>query len=385
MSYSDRRFHGGRSWCPKAVGRGLAVLMFGAAACPGCIQWLGTSLIGDGPPIVFNDSTLEPVLPVSGGQPVFNRRPVVHAAPEHAGVHAATITVFPDGELLAAWYAYSGPHELDGSAIYMSRRSPGQEDWQTPWLHIDRPVGDGNPVLYSEGERVLLFQAVVPGLWSTAHIAMQDSADRGKSWSEPVALPGPVGANVRFPPVRTATGDLLLPAYDDLLQRSLMYASADGRQWTLLGAIATTPPAIQPSVAVLPEGRFVAVMRNTEKGWLWVMGSSDGGRTWSEPQDSGFPNPASPAAIVQLAGGNLLLVYNDSPAERVRLTAALSADGGATWPCRRLLVDGTENCSYPSVIQTSDGLVHILFSVGRKRIDHIACNEAWIIQGSPGD
>lgn len=360
----------------------IALGMF-AAAIVGCIDWFPATLTGDTPPLVFNDPSVEPVEPVApSAQPVFERQSVFSTMPDKIGSHAASITAFEDGELLAAWYSYDGPHELTGSAIYMSRRMAGQDAWSQPWLHINRDAGDGNPSLYGEGDRVWLFQAVLPGLWSTSRIEMQASSDRGETWSDPVGLPGPIGANVRFPPVRTAGGLLLLPAYDDLLQRSLFYQSPDGVDWVLMGSVSAHPPAIQPSVTVLPDGRLLAVMRNVDKGWLWVMASDDDGQTWSAPQDSGFDNPASPAAILRLASGNLLLVFNDDPTERIRLTATLSADGGATWPVRRVLADGPEKCSYPSVVQTSDGLIQIVFSAGRERIDHIACNEAWITQGS---
>jgi len=293
------------------------------------------------------------------------------------------LTAFSDGELLAAWYSYEGPHELVGSAIYMSRRPQGGDSWAEPWVHVDRPEGDGNPVLYSEGDQVWLFQAVVPGLWSTAHIEMQISNDRGRTWSEPISLPGPPGANTRFPPVRTAAGLLLLPAYDDLFQASLFYTSEDGRQWWLMGRVSTSPANIQPSVAALPDGRLIAVMRNTASGWLWVMASEDGGESWTAPVDSGFPNPGSPASLLQLSGGGLLLVFNDSPVDRAPLSAALSYDGGVTWPYRRILLDGDSSYSYPAVVQGPGGAIHILCSLGRERIEHITCNEAWLAIAEP--
>lgn len=354
------------------------------AALVGCVGWFPASLATDGADLVFNEPASAPVFPAAPGTPRFDRRAVFASIPNVNGSHAAAVTVLPDGELLAAWYSYTGPHELTGSAIYMARRPAGSDTWLAPYLHIDRPVGDGNPVLYTEGERVWLFQAVVPGLWSTARIEMQISSDRGRNWSEPALLPGPIGANVRFAPVRTARGDLLLPAYDDLLQRCLFYSSSDGLEWALLGAVSSNPPAIQPSVAVLPDGRVLSVMRNTQGGWLWVSASQDGGRTWTAPQDSRFPNPVSPAGLLQLRGGNLLLVYNDSPDERVNLTAALSADGGVTWPRRRVLVGSDERTSYPSLVEAPDRTIHLLFTVGRERIDHIAFNEAWVAQTLAG-
>lgn len=349
--------------------------------CAGCADWLAPVLTGDESASPFNDPTLPPTPVEAEGAPLYERRALFDAIPGKSGSHAATITSLADGELLAAWYSYDGPHELTGSAIYMSRLRPGETAWQTPWLHADRPEGDGNPVLYCEGDRVWLFQAVIPGLWSTAHIEMQRSEDRGVTWGPPVVLPGPIGANVRFPPVRTLQGWLLLPAYDDLLQRPMFYRSVDGLDWELLGVMNVSPSAIQPSVVLRPDGRLLGVLRNRGGGWLWVSSSADGGLSWSPPEDGGFANPDSPAALCQLDDGNLVLVFNDSSDERIRLTAAMSGDGGATWPHRRGIAEEWENGSYPSITSTPDGLVHVVFSAGRERIDHVSFNEAWLVEG----
>jgi predicted neuraminidase len=351
------------------------LLVSGAACLP-----LSESLIDEAIELQFNDSSVEPTEVVASGEAFFEREAVFESIPDKVGSHAATVAAFADGELLAAWYSYDGPHELDGSAIYMSRRLAGGE-WSTPWVHIDRVESEGNPVLYSEGDSVWLFQTVTLGGWSAGHIELQTSTDRGRTWSSAAALPCPVGANVRFPPVRTADDTLLLPAYNDLIPQAEFYVSADGVNWELSGSVCADPAGIQPSVAVRDDGSLVAVMRNAGGGgWLWAMGSWDSGRSWSPPEDAGFPNPGSPAAIVTLASGNLLLVFNDSPDDRVPLTAALSADGGVSWPVKRNLVEGEGLYSYPSVVQTADGLIHVVFSVERARIDHIAFNEAWVTQ-----
>lgn len=314
-------------------------------------------------------------------EPLFSEQSIFETIPEKIGSHAATITAFDDGELLAAWYSYEGPHELDGSAIYMARRLPGNNQWEAAYLHIDRPLGEGNPVLYSEGDKVWLFQAVVPGLWSTAHLEMQQSSDRGQTWSLPQIVSSSLGSNVRFPPIRTANGNLLLPAYDDLLQRSLFFTSDDGDSWQLQSSIYTDAPhnCIQPSVARLDNDRLLAVMRNTGSDWLWVTASDDYGASWSQPIDSNFPNPASPAALLQLAGGNLILVFNDSANERKPLAVAISSDQGQTWSHKRIIADGSSTYSYPSVIQTSDSLIHLVYSLGREEIKHTIFNESWII------
>lgn len=345
-----------------------------------------SSPVADDLILAFNVATARQAVEVPG-EPLFVEQAVFEALPGKAGHHAPGLAAFADGELLAVWYAYDGPHELEGSAIYMARRSAGASEWSEPVLHIDRPQGDGNPVLYAEGDRVWLFQAVVPALWSTADIEMQRSDDRGRSWTTPVVLSGMLGSNVRFPPLRTAEGTLLLPAYDDLLHRSLFFESQDGDAWELRSAIACGAPdhCIQPSVVRLADGRLLAVMRNSGGGWLWVTASDDDGRRWSVPQDGGFPNPASPAALSMLASGNLLLVFNDGSAGRNRLSVALSGDEGTTWPHRRVLVEGDSSYSYPSVAQTPDGLIHMLYSNGRETIQHVTLNEAWVVDDTSHD
>jgi predicted neuraminidase len=108
----------------------------------------------------FNVET-SPGIP-SAGDAVFQTQLVFDSIDGRIGSHAPTITAMPDGELLAAWYSYKGPGELDDSAIYVARRPAGQNAWSAPQIHLDRSEPEGNPVLYSEGEAVWMFSAVAP-------------------------------------------------------------------------------------------------------------------------------------------------------------------------------------------------------------------------------
>lgn len=317
----------------------------------------------------------------TAGPAVLLRMPVFEAIPGRAGHHAPAVTGLPDGALLAAWYSYSGPAELDGAAVYVARRPAGAGAWEAPALRVERAVSAANPVLYAEGQRIWLFYAVVPGGWSTARVEVQRSEDGGRTWAAPAGLAGPLGTNVRHPPVRLADGALLLPAYDDLRQRALFFASDDdGASWALRAAVATGRPerCIQPSLAALPGGRLLAVLRNTGGGWLWVTASDDGGRTWALPADSGLPNPGSPAVLLPLAGGGLVLVFNDSATARRPLSIAISGDGGRSWHPPRVLVDGAGEYAYPAAVQTPDGLIHVLYSHDRARIEHTTASAAWV-------
>lgn len=333
-------------------------------------------------PSIFFALSARALAPPAGQAPFFRRDVVVADIPGKVGHHAPTIVAFDDGELLAAWYSYDGPHELQGAAIYAARRPAGRDEWGAPFVLRDTVVGDGNPVLYAEGEAVWLFCAAAPLGWSSAHVDALRSADRGRTWSAARTLDGPPGTNVRFPPVRLGDGTLVLPAYDDLLQRSLFFASADGERWALRSIIAEPPQqqAIQPSIASGADGALLAVMRNRGKGELWASSSDDGGRSWSRARASGFPSPDSPAALARLASGRLLIVFNDDATERRRLSAALSADDGASWSRPRVLVDDAGEIAYPGVAGEASGAIHVVYSHDRRWIGDVEMNEAWLVE-----
>ncbi|MEQ1830220.1 MAG: exo-alpha-sialidase, partial [Pirellula sp.] len=106
--------------------------------------------------------------------------------------------------------------------------------------------------------------------------------------------------------------------------------------------------------------------------------SSDNGQSWSEMKASPLPNPNSGTDAVTLADGRHLLVYNHVPGEpgkwggkRSPLNVAISEDS-KQWKAALVLENtpGSE-FSYPAIIQTKDGLVHITYTWMRKKVKHV--------------
>jgi predicted neuraminidase len=75
------------------------------------------------------------------------------------------------------------------------------------------------------------------------------------------------------------------------------------------------------------------------------------------------------------------------------MTLALSADDGLTWPLRVDLEVGDGYCmtnnsaeqrnrelSYPSLVQTADGMLHVAYTHHRQRIRHLALSPEWLNQ-----
>lgn len=132
--------------------------------------------------------------------------------------------------------------------------------------------------------------------------------------------------------------------------------------------------------------------------------SSDGGRTWTPLAAAALPNPNSAVDGVTLTDGRLLLVYNHAAhnpewsghGRRYPLDVAISRDG-LTWVHVLTLEDQPERAgarsrpiteppartsaeqldiinkgfAYPAVIQTSDGLVHVTYTIDRHEIKHV--------------
>ena len=117
-----------------------------------------------------------------------------------------------------------------------------------------------------------------------------------------------------------------------------------------------------------------AIGRTRDSGVFQVW-SRDNGRTWGEMTTTGLPNPSSGTDAVTLADGRHLLVYNHNPNYKGRspLNVAVS-DDGKSWRAALVLEDENEHqagYSYPAVIQTSDGLVHVTYTWRRERIKHV--------------
>jgi predicted neuraminidase len=129
---------------------------------------------------------------------------------------------------------------------------------------------------------------------------------------------------------------------------------------------------IQPTLWESASGEVRMFMRSTERiGRIVFASSADGGRTWNVARATELPNPNSGLDVVHLRDGRLLLIYNHLSKGREAIHLAVSKDEGVTWSSPRLIEDGQNELSYPAVIQTADGLVHVTYTWRRERIRHI--------------
>jgi predicted neuraminidase len=112
----------------------------------------------------------------------------------------------------------------------------------------------------------------------------------------------------------------------------------------------------------------------TGSGKVFSTSSDDSGTSWSALTLLDLPNPNSGTDAVTLKDGRHLLVYNHSNG-RSPLNLAVSSDG-KTWAAALVIEDTPAELSYPAIIQTADGLVHITYTWKRQRVRHVVIDPA---------
>lgn len=295
--------------------------------------------------------------------------------------HASTIAETPSG-LVAAWFG--GQHEKNPDVgIWVSRHVDGE--WTPPVevangvQHTDLRHPTWNPVLFQmpDGPLLLFYKAGPdPRTWWGM---LTESTDGGETWSHPCRLPETIDGPVKNKP--ELIGDqLICPSsteYDGWRVHFEITKDA-GKTWRRIGPINDGKEfnAIQPSILIHDKDKLQVLCRSRE-GSIVTSWSEDGGETWGEMERTVLPNPNSGTDAVTLTDGRHLLVYNHTqrhsgnPRGRNLLNLAIS-DNGVDWQAALVLENTPQmEFSYPAIIQTQDGLVHITYTWDRKRVKHV--------------
>ena len=307
--------------------------------------------------------------------------------------HASTIAATPTG-LVAAWFG--GTHEGSPDVcIWLSRRVGGQ--WTAPVRVADGIVRDSvdpatgrrdtlryacyNPVLFQvPGGDLMLFYKVGSQVAAWKGY-LKVSSDDGHTWSAARALPAGFLGPVKNKPVQLAGGRLLCPSSTEKDGWRVHMEETDprGGTWWSTGPLndGKSIQAIQPAILRYADGRLQILCRSQQRAIL-TSWSRDQGKTWSVLAPTTLPNNNSGLDAVTLKDGRQLLVYNhvlpppgQTSGERSPLNVALSRDG-VHWSAALVLEDDKAGeYSYPSVIQTADGMVHIVYTWRRQRIRYV--------------
>lgn len=369
--------------------------------------------------------------------PVYAAEFVFPFDPQHN--HAPGIAELANGELIVSWYRGSGERSADDVAVFGARRKAGAAGWGATFLMTDTPgFPDCNTAMMADaqGRLFLFWPVIIANSWESCltHVKVSDnpagagcpkwtrddtillkpedfSVDAIKALDQmlaslPVQLPEKqmaeiseaktklsqklyqrIGWQPRCKPTVLPSGRILLPLYTDTFSISIMAISDDGGATWFASKPLLGFGAIQPAILRRDDGTLVAYMReNGFTGQVRMAESTDDGVTWGPVGASELINPGSGLDGVRLKNGHWILVHNDTHSGRNKLAVSLSTDEGTTWTTSRHLEDQLEGSyHYPCVIQSSDGMIHTVYSYfckDGKSMKHAAFNEEWILAGS---
>jgi len=346
-------------------------------------------------------------------------------------VHGSSLVILPNDDLLACWFQGSGERTADDVRIMGARLKKGSKIWTEPFLMADtKGIPDCNPVLFlnRNGKLFLFWIAVIANKWENSLLRFRTTTNYsgnaapvwewqdnlllkpGESFAQEVEkrfkempenqagwaayaplydnmikeaskdlLKRSIGWMTRIHPITLEDGRILLPLYSDGFNFSMVAISDDdGTTWRSSLPIVGRGP-IQPALAVKKNGAIVAYMRDSgdSPGRVHTSISTDNGESWSYSQKTGIPNEAS-VEICVLKEGKWAFFGNDISDGRYQLSLYISDDEGSSWKWKELIEydpDRKGSFSYPCMIQSADGLLHITYSYspgeGKKTIKHV--------------
>jgi predicted neuraminidase len=332
--------------------------------------------------------------------------------------HGSSIVSLPNGDVLAAWFQGNGERTSDDVKIMGSRLKKSSKQWSAPFIMADTyNLPDCNPVLFlnNHNKLFLVWIAVQAHKWECSILRYRTSVnyngDTAPSWNwqdnillapndsfaiettnKFKQLPKNTSGNGGYAPryddmiieaskdlakrstgwmtrikaLHLSNGRILLPLYSDGFNMAITAISDDdGDTWHASLPIVGRGN-VQPALVQKKNGNIVAYMRDNgdQPSRVQTSESTDNGQSWSIAEKTDIPNTASVELIV-LLDGRWAFVGNDEDDGRYRLALFLSDNEGKTWKWKRYLenvADKKGRFSYPCLIQTTDGLIHVSYS-----------------------
>lgn len=291
--------------------------------------------------------------------------------------HCSTVCPHRNG-VLVAWYSGTGECRDDQSVhlIFINKKSKSK---------ILR-IGDntGNPVLWpmDNNEAVLLwsrFEDIGPihrlaDRWKYCSLWIQRLTYKNgiALLGDPIQLASPTQHLLgRCNPIRTKSGKLLLPLYDEVNRTCVLYAggSMNLEEVSRYGVDCIQPTLWFSGTKVCSIGRNFG---NFSK-FAYYQESEDLVE-WSEPQQTNVYNRNNSVHVIQWKE-KLVILWNNT-AQKYRKNMTIGELNGLTTSPLQIL--DQRYGAYPSVCVDKNGLLHFTFTNSRKEIEyHVWDRKTW--------
>ena len=294
---------------------------------------------------------------------------------------------------------YGGAGDESPARIVGIHSDDAGRTWSQPKTIVEN-IGGNNVMsvsLLRLASGKLAFFYLLKNSWLDCRPYLRLSADEGGTWSEPklvIEAPGYfVVNNDRL--VQLASGRLVVPTAYHRSQKSdphssksfdprgiamWYYSDDEGQTWRESATWWALPVRAgsglqEPGLVELQDGKLFGWAR-TSVGVQYGFTSTDSGKTWSAPEPTAMQSPNSPASIKRLPNSaNLLAIFNDHSGrfpfpdkKRTPLVAAISSDGGKTWPQARVIEPDPDGWYCYTAITFVDDAVLLAYCAGDPKV-----------------
>ncbi|MES1981499.1 MAG: sialidase family protein [Pseudomonadota bacterium] len=358
--------------------------------------------------------------------------------------HAASLIELKNGHLRAFWFSGSreGARDVEiHTAVFDPVRRQWSTEQsiatrsgtQQALVRYISKLGNPVPARAADGTLWLYYVTVSIGGWAGSSIAAITSQDEGVTWSRARRLVSSpffnISTLVKGAPFLYSDGTMGLPVYHEFISKfgELLRLDKTGAVIDKQRLSAGGEGALQPVVLTQSPRDALVLMRHSGAAPRRVLGTAthDAGQHWSRPAPTALPNPDAALAAVTLTDGRLLAILNDAEQGRDALALVISADGGANWKKLYRFEDQSaagesalnpahyskiveemvgragpesqgkvksaqrqmckeQSCrfefSYPYLIKTQSGELHLVYTWNRSFIKHVAFTQAWLDQ-----
>lgn len=312
----------------------------------------------------------------------FTKEMLSNPDPAWPHCHCASIALSPGGDLYVTWYAYKEKETCDGILIF-ARKPKGANKFDKPRRILSEMNSTlGNPMLFSndQGRIYLMFVALRGHYWDSAVLNQTYSDDQGISWQVPETVRLDPGIMVRYPPIVRNNQYLLLPAYDEKTNHTvLLTTDSEVSSWIPVTTFQDTE-VIQGCIVRRNEKEMTMLLRPAgDRRVCFRSVSVDDGRTWSNVIPTTLPNPLSGVAGFYV-DDKLCAVYNHTREhQRYPLSLAYSRDGGTSWSDPIHIDETPHELSYPAFVVDDAGVAHGVYTFGRERIQYVSLDrDGWM-------
>jgi Neuraminidase (sialidase) len=324
----------------------------------------------------------------------------VEPTKEHPRNSEGSFATLTSGRVIFIYSQFYGGAADESPARLVRIHSDDQgRTWSAPVTVVENTGGNNvmsvSLLRLASGKLAMFY--CLKNSWLDCRPHMRLSTDDGTTWSDAKLIQQAPGYfvlnNDRV--IQLTTGRLIVPlafhrsrgsdphsskSFDARAIAMWIYSDDEGTTWTESSSWWAMPVRSgsglqEPGVVELADGSLFSWSR-TDQGTQYGFRSTDAGKTFTPPEPTELKSPNGPASIKRLPGSSdLLAIFNDHsgqfpfpPKKRNPFVAALSTDGGKTWPQRKLIESDPDGLYHYTAIHFIGDAMLIGYCAGDSKV-----------------